>query len=56
MSEYQEMTVTCHTEGCPNEGINIVVQAVLPDCFCICGGCNQEITDKEPTDETPSPD
>jgi hypothetical protein len=54
MSEYQEMTVTCHTAGCPNDGIGIVVQAILPDCFCVCGGCGNEITDKVSTDETPS--
>jgi hypothetical protein len=52
MSEYLEMTVTCHTPGCPNENIGIVVQAILPDCFCVCGGCGNEITDKVPTTET----
>ena len=49
MSEYQEMTVTCHTENCENAEIGIVVQAALPDCFCVCGPCGNEITDKVPT-------
>jgi hypothetical protein len=56
VSEYQDMLVTCHTAGCPNDNIAIPVQAVLPDCFCVCGGCNNEITDKVLTDETPTAD
>jgi hypothetical protein len=51
MSEYLEMTVVCETEGCPNYGIGIAVSAVLPECFCICGGCGNEITNKTATTE-----
>jgi len=54
MSEYKEMHVICQTANCPNENIGIVVQAVLPDCFVVCGGCHNEITNKtELTNELP---
>jgi hypothetical protein len=36
--------VTCHTEGCTNDGIGIEV--VNPEPTVICGGCDVVITDK----------
>jgi hypothetical protein len=47
MIEYVEMTVTCHTAGCENNGVEITLPCALPDCTVICGVCNFEIEDKE---------
>ena len=49
-------TLVCHTEGCPNEGIEIVLEPVEGDSFdsAICGGCGQPITGLAVY--TPSPD
>ncbi len=41
-------TVTCHTEGCENNGIGIELRD--PEPTVICGPCSQEITDKQPTE------
>jgi hypothetical protein len=40
--------VTCQTEGCENNGIGI--ELTDPEPTVICGPCNQEITDKQPTE------
>jgi hypothetical protein len=39
----------CHTEGCPNQ--DVVLPYPDPADLCICGGCDQEITDKKPAKE-----
>lgn len=36
--------VTCRTEGCENENIEIRIEDALPTVFC--GACWVEITDK----------
>lgn len=38
--------VTCHTEGCVNEGVG--VELVYPAQVVQCGPCQQFITDIEP--------
>jgi hypothetical protein len=46
--------VTCHTEGCENNGIGIEVLDPMPTV--ICGACGIEITDKvEVVPEAPAP-
>jgi hypothetical protein len=38
------LILTCHTEGCMNNGAPIPFENPAPTC--ICGPCGQEITDK----------
>lgn len=47
-------TVTCHTDGCENNGIPLVMDLTYPDFdtgepvrvdIVICGPCGQPITD-----------
>jgi hypothetical protein len=38
------VNLTCHTDGCENNGIK--VQFIDPADTCICGPCGVEITDK----------
>lgn len=37
------MITICHTDGCPNNGVEIVNE---PSDTVICGACGVEITDK----------
>jgi len=41
------INVTCRTEGCSNQDFAIAFPD--PEDLVICGGCNNEITDKTPT-------
>ncbi len=57
------LTVTCHVEGCENEGvaieipstsINPVTEEVIPVVRVQCGPCGQQITDiDQPLHEGP---
>ena len=40
-------TLACHTEGCPNQGIPIVLEPAEEGGFdaAYCGGCGEPITD-----------
>lgn len=42
--------VTCHTQGCENVGIPIVVPL---EEIVVCGPCSRRITDAVPLDEDP---
>lgn len=42
------VNVTCHTEGCLNDGFTIAFPN--PEDLVICGGCHNEITDKQPAE------
>jgi hypothetical protein len=46
--------VTCHTEGCPVNGITYTVpmypNAAPPVWRAQCGQCNQPVTDIQPAD------
>lgn len=48
--ELLERTVTCHTDGCVNEGIPVTFTC-LP--LVICGGCGNQITDITPAEGAP---
>ncbi len=37
-------TLTCHTEGCENKDIPIVLE-IFADTYCSCGPCGNQITD-----------
>lgn len=52
--EYIDYTATCHTEGCENENIAIVVPAAATDPNVICGPCGNQITDLVPVVEVPA--
>jgi len=46
--------LTCHTDGCENNGITISMETDATTFYC--GPCGQEITDKvEVVPETPAP-
>ena len=49
-----EHTVTCHTEKCENEDIEITV--VDPGTVILCGPCGQQITDIVPPLPEPKPE
>jgi len=38
--------ITCHTRGCENENITIVLSRPSP--VVICGPCGQQVTDIDP--------
>ncbi len=40
------VNLTCQTDKCPSKGIAVPVED--PADFCMCGACEQEITDKQP--------
>lgn len=42
--ELAEFAVTCHTQGCENEGIEITVMAVADNPTVVCGPCGADIT------------
>lgn len=46
--DYIDYTVICHTEGCENENIAIVVPAAAENPCVICGPCGNQITDLVP--------
>ena len=52
--DYIEYTATCHTEGCENENIGIVVPAAAENPCVICGPCEVQITDLVPVVEVPA--
>ena len=43
------INLICRTDGCENK--DLVIPYPDPAELCICGGCNQEITDKKPAKE-----
>lgn len=49
-----EHTVTCHTVGCENDGIGIVI--IEPGEIIVCGPCGQQITDIVPPLPEPKPE
>jgi hypothetical protein len=40
---WQDKVLTCHTDGCANNGIGITLHTCATQGWC--GGCNTEITD-----------
>jgi len=43
--EFSEYNVTCHTVGCENADITLLISAPTNDPYIICGVCGIEITD-----------
>jgi hypothetical protein len=44
-NEMIEYSVTCHTEGCQNFDIPIILNAPAENVYFVCGPCCNEITD-----------
>lgn len=45
LPEMAEFNVTCHTTGCENSEIVILINAVADSPYIICGPCGNQITD-----------
>jgi hypothetical protein len=43
--EFSEYNVTCHTEGCQNAEITLLITAPTVEPYILCGVCGIEITD-----------
>jgi hypothetical protein len=43
--EFSEYNVTCHTVGCENAEITILISAPTESPYIVCGVCGIEITD-----------
>ena len=54
--QFATATVTCQTDGCVNQNIDLEVKVVYPSGIVVCGVCGKEITFVMPDspDETPT--
>jgi hypothetical protein len=43
--EFSEYNVTCHTVGCENAEITLLITAPTVEPYIVCGVCGIEITD-----------
>ena len=43
--EFSEYEVTCHTVGCENAEITLLITAPTESPYIVCGVCGIEITD-----------
>jgi hypothetical protein len=43
--EFSEYNVTCHTVGCENAEITLLITAPTESPYIVCGVCSIEITD-----------
>ena len=45
---FADFIVTCHTDGCENSDIAIIIGADAENPIVVCGPCGQQITDVQP--------
>jgi hypothetical protein len=42
--QFATVTVSCQTDGCENQNIDLEVKVVYPTGVVVCGPCGKEIT------------